>query len=173
MAVSSELTLLLLLICIFSSSVHSIRRMPLLGDEGDLKSVEANERRLYERGDTSDKDSGGTYGDGNDSSYQINNEHGRDAEIDRRRRRRLSSPPSYESYEVTSLSGLDPADFPTKHYAGHIPAKVGEFSESYGNQIFSWLFHPAAPDGAPITGASEPGLTGKKVREGCEEEEEE
>lgn len=146
----------LLLLCM-PPRILGVRRVLWLGEEGDWKLAdEANGRQHYERGGE------GAVNDWSDASDDGNGFTS--VEEDHALRRRLSSPPSFESYEVTDLSGLDSAAFPTKHYAGHIPTKVGEFSESYGNQIFSWLFHPAAPDGTPIAGASEPGLAGKKVR---------
>ena len=38
---------------------------------------------------------------------------------------RKFSTPQYSSYEVTSLRGLNNEDFPTKHYAGHVPITEG------------------------------------------------
>ena len=42
-------------------------------------------------------------------------------------RRRTSTPPSFEVYEVKELNGLKEGDFKTKHYSGHITTKVDDF----------------------------------------------
>jgi hypothetical protein len=45
--------------------------------------------------------------------------------------------PIAEDHLVTSLPYLDPSTFPTKHYAGHIPA-----SKNDDKKLFYWLFEP-------------------------------
>jgi hypothetical protein len=45
--------------------------------------------------------------------------------------------PNAEDHLVTSLPYLDPSAFPTKHYAGHIPA-----SKNDDKKLFYWLFEP-------------------------------
>ncbi|GMI33752.1 hypothetical protein TeGR_g2201 [Tetraparma gracilis] len=62
-----------------------------------------------------------------------------------------STPPSPDSYLVTSLPGLAPSAFPTPHFAGHISVTPGSFSASDPDRFFSWFFHPSAPSGAPLS----------------------
>ena len=45
--------------------------------------------------------------------------------------------PNAEDHLVTSLPYLDPSAFPTKHYAGHVPA-----SKNDDKKLFYWLFEP-------------------------------
>ena len=51
--------------------------------------------------------------------------------------RKLTEMPIAEDHLVTSLPYLDPSTFPTKHYAGHIPA-----SKNDDKKLFYWLFEP-------------------------------
>ena len=69
-----------------------------------------------------------------------------------------STAPPASSYLVTSLPGLNPADFTTPHYAGHVPTTLGDYAATNPDQFFSHLFHPANPDGSTYTGAAIPPL---------------
>ena len=63
---------------------------------------------------------------------------------------RKLSIPNYSSFEVTTLRGLNPDDFPTKHYAGHTSITPNDYSPDSKEQLFSWLFHPADNNGEPV-----------------------
>lgn len=67
------------------------------------------------------------------------------------RHRDLVTLPAAEDHLVTSLPYLDPSIFPTKHYAGHMPA-----SHDDDKKLFYWLFEPDFSNGRPENDADIP-----------------
>jgi len=55
--------------------------------------------------------------------------------------RRTEEPPNPDSHLVTSMPLLPPNSFPTKHWAGHLPAS----QDASDKKIFYWLFEPGQP----------------------------
>ena len=92
----------------FISSTNAIRRPPSTSSSPNSLNAAVNANSPNDGFGASDGDSDGA-SDGSDG------------------RRRTSTPPSFEEYEVKELNGLKEGDFKTKHYSGHITTKVDDF----------------------------------------------